>query len=226
VHKRVRFATTAGATVLTFAAMSGSANADPVGDLSGGLTDTVGNLTNTVTGGAVRTSRPSSPSKSTSSRSTRQSGGGSDPSVGVGVDGPVHVAADLGAQSSAQGGTQAHAAVTTGLSTAPGAGDIAGASAQADLDTCGFLPEDCGQGAPPPTNPGPGPSAPPATPPVSGPQGAGPLGPSASSASIVKRTLPITGGPLGTLAGLGLAGVLTGAGAVAGSRFRERRGDA
>jgi len=39
----------------------------------------------------------------------------------------------------------------------------------------------------------------------------------------MRESLPFTGGPLGTLAGIGLAAVLTGSAAVAGSRLRAGR---
>jgi hypothetical protein len=48
--------------------------------------------------------------------------------------------------------------------------------------------------------------------------------PAASSSLVVaENALPLTGGPIGTLAFLGAAAVLTGAAGVAGSRLRIRR---
>jgi hypothetical protein len=222
MHKSARFATTAGATVLTFAAMSGVAQADPVGDLTGGLTDTVGGVVNSATGGAVKVSRPEQP-KAPSRNSTRSS----EPTVGVGVDGPVHANAAVSANSSPETGTQVNASVNAGVRGA-GGGDAISAGISAGVDTCGFAPEECGDTGTPPSPPSPGPgSPPPGTPPGDsmGPAGQGSLTPGAAQASA-GGILPITGGPLGTLAGIGLAAVLTGSAVVAGSRYRAGRSSA
>jgi hypothetical protein len=219
MHKSARFATTAGATVLTFAAMSGMAQADPVGDLTGGLTDTVGGVVNSATGGAVKVSRPEQPKAPSRSSTTSN-----DPSIGVGVDGPVHANADVSAKSSARTGTQVNASVNAGV-RGTGGGDAIGAGVSAGVDTCGFAPEECGETGPPPSPPSPGPGGqPPGTPPGGssmGPAGQGSLTPGAAQASA-SGMLPFTGGPLGTLAGIGLAAVLTGSAAVAGSRYRAK----
>src|SRR4051812_17368473 len=92
MHKGRRLATTAGATVLTFVALGGVAQADPLGDATGGLTDTLGGVLDSVTGGAVHlssgtTSQSSSSSTSSgstsktrsTSTSTSRSSAGSDP---------------------------------------------------------------------------------------------------------------------------------------------------
>jgi hypothetical protein len=86
---------------------------------------------------------------------------------------------------------------------------------------------------PPPANPPdappvapPGTGAPPVAPPgVGGPSGAGPSvpGASASISSSMQESLPITGGPIGTLALIGLGAVVAGSAAVGGSRLRLRR---
>lgn len=248
MHKGRRLATTAGATVLTFVALGGVAQADPLGDVTGGLTDTLGGVVDSVTGGTVRlstssdssnsadsTSRSSSTSTSTSRTkptSTSESSGG-EPLLSVGVNGPVRASTKVRANSSASTGTQADVSVDAGV-RAPGASaDLLSASVNVGVDTCGFAPEVCGM-VPPPDNPPdappavppPGTGAPPAAPPgVTGPSGAGPSAPGAAASipSTMEESLPITGGPIGTLALAGLAAVLTGSAAVGASRLRPRR---
>jgi hypothetical protein len=236
MHKCTRLATTAGATVLTFVALGGVAQADPLGDATGGLTDTLGGVVDSVTGGAVHLSSSSkststSASKSTStsrSRSTSsRSSGGTDPSIGVGVNGPVHANTRVQANSSATNGTQANVSVNAGVRAPGGSGDLLSANLNVGVDTCGFAPEVCGMvppGAPPGTPPGNG--NPPGTPPGgTGPAGSGPSVPGGAAATpnTMKETLPFTGGPFGGLAGIGLAAVLGGSAAVAGSRLRFGR---
>jgi hypothetical protein len=250
MHTGRRLATTAGATVLTFVALGGVANADPLGDVTGGLTDTLGGVVDSVTGGAVRlspsaessaaessdsesdresTSRSSSTSTSTS-RSTPTStsrSSGAKPLLSVGLNGPVRAGAKVGAQSSPGNGTQANVSVNAS------AGNLLSASVNVGVDTCGFAPEVCGM-VPPPDNPPappppgtpPGTGTPPAPPPgVTGPSGAGPSAPGATASmpSSMQETLPFTGSPVGTLALIGLAAVLMGSAAVGGSRLRLRR---
>jgi hypothetical protein len=238
MHKCTRLATTAGATVLTFVALSGAAQADPLGDATDGLTDALGGVVDTVTGGAVRLSG-SSPATSPSStahtsgstnKSTDKSTStprGGDPLIGVRLDGPVHANTRVRANSSPGNGTQASVSVDAGVRQPLGHGDLLRASVNVGVDTCGFAPEVCGMVPPvvPPVTP-PGTGRPPATPPgVTGPSGAGPGAPSTAAAvpSSMQEGLPLTGGPIGLLAGLGLAAVLTGSAAVAGSRLRVRR---
>jgi hypothetical protein len=225
MHKSARLATTAGATVLTFVAMSGVAQADPVGDLTGGLTDTVGGVVNSVTGGTVRVSSPSRPeAESDGGGSDSGSGGSGGGSPAVSVDGPVHADVGLQARSSPNNGTQVNADVNAGVRSASGQGDAISAGVSVGVDTCGLAPAECDE-APPDTPPSPGPGAPsPGTPPgATGPMGGGPgLAPGATEATL-RETLPITGGPLGALTGIGLLAVLTGSAAVAGSRIRARR---
>jgi hypothetical protein len=243
MHKRTRLATTAGATVLTFVALGGVAQADPLGDATDGLTDTLGGVVNTVTGGVVHLSTSTSSSgsgstsSSTSTRTSKPSSGssstssGGDPSVSVGLDGPVHANTRIRANSSPGNGTQAGVSVNAGVRRPAGRGDLLRASLNVGVDTCGFAPEECGQtGAPPPVVP-PGTGQPPAMPPgVGGPPGAGPAGTGATipgvaapAPSTMKESLPFTGGPLGALTGVGVAAVLTGAAAVGASRIRVRR---
>jgi hypothetical protein len=239
MHKGRRLATTAGATVLTFVALGGVAQADPLGDATGGLTDTLGGVVDSVTGGAVNLSTSSDSSDSTSQSSskststsrttaTSESSGGSDPLLSVGLDGPVRANTQVRANSSASTGTQADVSVNAGVRQLSGRGDLVSASVNVGVDTCGFAPEVCGMVPPPGAPPGapPGTGAPPAAPPgVTGPSGAGPSAPGAAASvpSSMKESLPFTGGPIGTLAALGLAAVLTGSAAVGGSRLRLRR---
>jgi hypothetical protein len=228
----MRLATTAGATVLTFVALGGMAQADPVGDTTDGLTDTLGGVTDsvtdgvtdTVTGGAVRLPSPLT--------SSSRPGDGGAPLIAVRLRGPVHVNTKVKLGSSPGNGTQADVSLDAGVRLPSGRGDLLRASVGVGVDTCGFAPEECGlTGAPPPVAPPaapPGSGAPPATPPgVGGPTGAGPSAPGAaastSSMMKMKRTLPFTGGPLGALTTAGLAAVVTGSAAVAGSRFRFSR---
>ncbi|HEX6469983.1 MAG TPA: hypothetical protein VF069_12875 [Streptosporangiaceae bacterium] len=243
MQKRARLATTAGATVLTFVALGGVAQADPLGDATDGLTDTLGGVVNTVTGGVVNLSTPTSTSGSsststskskTASRSSSASKAGSsggDPSLNIGLNGPVHANTRVKANSSPGNGTQASVSVNAGVRGLNGRGDLLRASLNVGVDTCGFAPEECGQtGAPPPVVP-PGSGPPPSTPPgVTGPPGAGPAGTGATipgvaapAPSTMKESLPFTGGPLGALTGIGVAAVLTGAAAVGASRVRVRR---
>ncbi|HEY7483774.1 MAG TPA: hypothetical protein VH912_04870 [Streptosporangiaceae bacterium] len=228
MHKRARLATTAGATVLTFAAMGGMAQADPVGDLTGGLTDTVGGVVDTATGGAVHLSSGAANKGAAAKSRTKSSAksSGTDPSLGLRLGGPVHANANVRANSSARTGTQVDASVNAGVRSARGTGDAISAGISAGVDTCGFAPEECGAAAPPPGTP---PGAPPGTPPTgtspgaTGPSGVGPVAPGAEGVSSIRQSLPFTGGPLGALTGIGLAAVLTGSAAVAGSRIRARR---
>ena len=243
MHRGRRLATTAGATVLTFVALGGVAQADPLGDTSGGLVDTLGGVVDTVTGGTVRLSTSSDSSDSTSqssstsatasrTTSTSGSGGGSDPALSVAVDGPVHAGTEVRANSSPGNGTQANVSVNAGVRQPSGRGDLVSASVNVGVDSCGFAPEVCGMVPPPANPPGtppvppPGTGTPPAAPPgVTGPSGAGPgaSGAAASISSSMKENLPFTGGPIGSLAAIGLAAVLTGSAAVGASRLRIRR---
>jgi hypothetical protein len=246
MRKGRRLATTAGATVLTFVALGGVAQADPLGDATGGLTDTLGGVVDSVTGGAVHLSTApdsatqstakSTPTSRTTSKSTSRSSGGSDPALSVGVDGPVHANVQVRANSSPGNGTQANVSVGAGVRQPSGRGDLIGASVNVGVDTCGFAPEACGM-VPPPVNPPgnppgnppstpPGTGAPPAAPPgVTGPSGAGPSAPGAAASvpSSMKESLPFTGGPIGALAAIGLAAVVTGSAAVGASRLRLGR---
>lgn len=228
MHKCARLATTAGMTVLTFGTMSGIAQADPLGDLTGGLTDTVGGVVDSATGGALRLS--SQPRRTTQSSDDSKSDD-NKPAAGVGTNGPVRANARVEANSSPDTGTQVNADVNAGVGGLSGDGDLLNVSLSVGLDTCGFAPEECGGTEPPeqPEQPGPGTPPPPDQPgPGPGPSGNGSLAPGATEASMretLRGTLPVTGGPLGALAGLGLATVLTGSAAVAASRYRAGRSD-
>jgi hypothetical protein len=228
MHKGRRIATTAGATVLTFVALGGVAQADPLGDATGGLTDTLGGVLDSVTGGAVHLSS-SSDSAAQSASTSRAGSGGTDPSIGVGLDGPVHANTRVRVNSSPGNGTQADVSLNAGVRRLSGRGDLISASVNVGLDSCGFAPEACGMvppgdtpGGPPVSPPNTG-TRPPTPPGVTGPAGAGPGGPGAATTSAMKESLPFTGGPIGALALIGLAAVLTGSAAVGGSRLRFGR---
>ncbi|HEU5158306.1 MAG TPA: hypothetical protein VFU43_15020 [Streptosporangiaceae bacterium] len=143
--------------------------------------------------------------------------------MSIGLDGPVRAKTEVSARSSRGNGTQANVSVDAN------AANLLSASVNVGVDTCGFAPEVCGMVPPPVAPPGvppvqpPGNGGSPAGPPgVTGPSTAGP-GATGAAATAMEENLPVTGGPLGALAGIGLAAVLGGAVAVGGSRIRFRR---
>jgi hypothetical protein len=216
MRRRVRLATTAGVTVLSFTAMSGMAEADTGGglglpDLTSPLAATTGTVGKTVDGVVKQT--------------TGSSGGS-----GLRLSLPAGVS--LGApRSSAAGNTapavKAHVKAGLKASVAP-----VGVRARVNLRLCAGSATRCGERVPsppipippaPPTPPPPTPigSQPPSAPPGTG---SGTSAQSAGSLTISGDSLPFTGGPVGTLALLGVAAVVTGAAGVAASRLRTNRG--
>jgi hypothetical protein len=211
MRKRVRLATAAGLTALGFTAMSGVAQADTGGGLVSGLT---GSLAKT---GPVGETVDGVVNQATGSSSSGHSG--------VHLSVPV----DLGLGSSRSSGhsapaVKAHVKAGVKASVAPVA-----VRARVNARLCAGAPAQCGERAPSPPIPiPPAPPTPPPTPPIGtqppGGTGSGTQAQSANSLTIGGGSLPFTGGPLGTLALLGAAAVVTGAGGVAASRLRTNRG--
>lgn len=208
MRKRVRLATTAGVTVLGFTAMSGVAQADTGGGL--GLSDLTGSLAKT---GPVGKTVDGVVKKT-----------GLDVNLPVDVrlgaprpSAPAHHSAPV---------VKAHVGAGVKASVAPVA-----VRARVNVRLCAGAPAQCGDRAPnPPTPIPPAPPTPPPTPPVGTqppPPPGSDSGTSATSAGATTAagdSLPFTGGPVGTLALLGAAAVVAGAGGVAASRLRMNRG--
>jgi hypothetical protein len=209
MRTRTRLATTAGVTVLGFTAMGGMAQADTGG--LGHATDLTGPLEKTV-GGVVK--------KTPVHRTLGSSGSDLHVNLPVRVRLRVPPASDNGS------------APSVGLKTSLKASlNPPAARVKVSLGLCDGPPQDCGSrpappipvppGPPvpppvPPTPPAPNPPAPPAPP-------AGNVPASAGSLTVIGNALPFTGGPIGVLAFVGVAALLTGAAGVAGSRLRVRR---
>lgn len=213
MRTRTRLATTAGVTVLGFAAMGGIAQADTGGLGLSGLTDP---LTKTL-GGVVSQVVP------TSKTSTHS------PALNL----PIHVHAKVPAllprtdtarrdrgwtrtEATPNRGNLATANVDAALNASP-----RGVQARANVGLCASLSEDCGATQNPPAPPPP-PPGPPGQPPQGPPSGNAPTA-TGSTAVGNNKSLPFTGGPIGSLVFLGALSVLTGAGAVGASRLRVRR---
>ncbi len=196
MRTRTRLAATAGATVVGFTAMSGIAQADTRGPgLVGGLTDTLGKTVSGLTG------QPAT-EHGTSNRS------------GLHVNLPVHVQLPLPSSRRAP----SHPVVDV---KAPVRASVGQRGVRLSAGLCVSVPAQCPSPQPPPSVPPP-PSAPPGQKPPSQPPGPPPGNAPASSGSlaVVQNDLPTTGGPLGVLALIGAAAVLTGAAGMAGSRLR------
>jgi hypothetical protein len=211
MRKRTRLVTTAGVTVMGFAAMSGMAQADTGGlGLTGPLGKSVSGLVKQKTSPTHRTQ--------SSSRS------------GLHLNLPLRVRLKVPPTSG-----KAKSPVVDVKAPVKAAIDPAVGHVKLALTLCVSLPEECGRPnpgpQPSPTPPGPpeppSPPSPPGTnPPVPPALPALPVGnvpASSGSLAVAENALPLTGGPIGTLAFLGAAAVLTGAAGVAGSRLRLRR---
>jgi hypothetical protein len=216
MRKRTRLATTAGVTVLGFAAMSGMAQADTGGlglpvDLTGSLAKTgpVGTAVDGVvkqTTGAVKTTS-----------ATRSSG--------VRLNLPAHVA--LGAPGKSGGSAPAvHAGVKASVGTSPLSARVGVRVCARPLQQCRRVPSPPSPIPPSPPSPiPPAPPTPPPVPPVGNPLPPQPPGvaPAAGSVTVIGDSLPFTGGPIGALTLLGATAVVAGAGGVAASRRKPNR---
>jgi hypothetical protein len=206
MRTRTRLATTAGVTILGFTAMGGMAQAD-----TGGLrlpTDLTGTLGKTV-GGVVQ---------NTPVRDTLGSSGS-----GLHVNLPVRVR--LAAPPASGNGSAPSVGLKTSLKASL---NPPAARVKVSLGLCDG-PQDCGSRPVPPIPVPPGPPVPPPVPPTPPIPSAPPAPPadtvpaSAGSLTVIGNALPFTGGPIGVLAVVGVAALLTGAAGVAGSRLRVRR---
>jgi hypothetical protein len=212
MRTRTRLVTTAGVTVLGFTAMSGMAQAD-TGGL--GLSSLTSPLTKTL-GGVVNQAVP------TSSSSSRDSGTSLNLPVHVHVGVPstprTSTASDDGGRwrSAARSrGSAATADVDAAVNASPRAAQV-----RASVGLCASLAEECGA-EPSQPNP-PSPPNPPGQPPQA-PGGKAPTATGSITATGKSESLPFTGGPIGSLAFLGVLSVLTGAAGVGASRLRVRR---
>jgi hypothetical protein len=209
MRKRTRLATTAGVTVLGFTAMSGMAQAGAetrgtsLTDLTGPLAGT-GPLGKTVDRVVDRTTKPA-----------------------LRLNLPVRVR--LGAPRGSTPARHEPPEVRAGVKASVRAStDPLAVRARVSLHLCAHPPQQCGPVPAPPNPIPPGPPTPPPVPPVGAPTppAAAPPGvstPSANALTVIGDALPFTGGPVGALALVGAAAVLTGAASVAGSRFRFGR---
>jgi hypothetical protein len=211
MRKRARLATTAGVTVLGFTAMSGIAQADTGGlglplDLTGPVGKTVDGLVNQTT---------------TKSSGTRSSGG-----PGTSLNLPLHLR--LGAPQGSGPAKHSAPVVKVGVKAGVKAStNPLAVRANLGVHLCAHPPQECGRVPSPPSPIPPAPPTPPPTPPVGIPLPPPPHGgtsQSASSLTVGGDSLPYTGGPIGALALLGAAAVLSGAAGVAGSRLKGGRG--
>lgn len=214
MRKRVKLATTAGVTVLGFTAMggmSGTAQADTGNGL--GLPDLTGPLAKT------------GPVGKTVDGVVKSVTGPSGLHLSLPVD--VRLGPPPSSSPSKPSAPVVKAHVKADVKAAVNPVDV---GARVNLRLCAGAPQQCGERAPsPPTPIPPAPPTPPPTPPVGNQPpaqspGSGALAGSAGSLTVSGGSLPFTGGPIGTLALLGAASVVTGAAGVAGSRLRANRG--
>lgn len=223
MRTHVRLATTAGVTVLGLAAMSGVAQAD-TGGL--GLTDLTGSLGKTVSG---LVAPKSSSGGATKSGGSQHSVGGLKPDLPL----RIRLAVPPSPPPAHKPHHQGHAGKKGKIATVDvnaSAGAVLDPSAHVDLSLglCLSLPAECGAIPPhppvpvPPSPPlPPTPNPPPSTPPAPPSSGSGAV--TAGSGSVLGRSLPFTGGPIGAMAFLGAGAVLIGAAGLGGSRLRLRR---
>jgi hypothetical protein len=198
MRKRARLATTAGVTVLGFTAMSGmggTAHADSGGlGLPGDLTGTLGKTVDGVLKPVTDATKPH-----------------------LQVKVPVKVR--LGVPASGPSSPAVKARVKAGVKVSAGP-----LSVRAGVNVRLCAP--CGRRPAPPSPIPPAPPTPPPAPPVMNPipapPGAGKT-PAAGSLTVLGNALPFTGGPIGALAFLGVAAIVTGAAGVAGSRLKTAR---
>jgi hypothetical protein len=200
MRKCARLAATAGITAAGLTAMSGVAQADTSGTgLVGGLTGAVGR----TVGGLV--DRPAAEHRTAANQ-------------GVRLSLPVRVPLPAGH------GAGAHPVVDV---KAPVKASVTKGRIRLAAGLCVSIPAECASVPNPIPEPPPTPPAPPTPPPGQNPPAppAAPIGivpASTGSLAVARDALPMTGGPIGTLALIGAATVLTGAASVAGSRLRLR----